>query len=264
MAYVKIETSVPRHRKFLQAGPAACWLWVCGLAYCQEGLTDGHIPAEALPMLGVPLAQARKLADTLVRFGLWELIPGGWRVHDYLDHNHGSEYVRAVRESRAAGGKLGGRPPKTLPDNLEGLDKVNLPENPSTATYTATATATPTPARRFGAGAMAGSLPKDHLKHAWCGNTYRVCVPEGLHGELARKLGGSDGDARIKAFYAEVEAKLDPVAPVPADVFKFWKAQFDARFAPTGPKPVPVDAAELERRRNMERYKDLPLPKARV
>ena len=53
MAWLKIESSVARNRKFVQAGPAPSWLWVCSLAYCQEGLTDGYIPREALPYLGV-------------------------------------------------------------------------------------------------------------------------------------------------------------------------------------------------------------------
>ena len=44
MAWVRIESSVARHKKFQQAGPAASWLWLCGLLYCQEGLTDGVIP----------------------------------------------------------------------------------------------------------------------------------------------------------------------------------------------------------------------------
>lgn len=97
------------------------------------------------------------------------------------------------------------------------------------------------------AGVSAGTNPRDHLRHAWCGATWRVCVPETLHGDLMRKLGGEDVAARITAFYAEVEANLDPAEPVPSDVFKFWKAHFDARFATAAPKPQIDRMAFLKR-----------------
>lgn len=80
------------------------------------------------------------------------------------------------------------------------------------------------------AGVQAGTTQKEHLKHAFCGQTYRVCVPEWLHGELVRRLGGESGDARIRAWYAETEATLDPSQPVP-EALKFWRVQFERTFA---------------------------------
>lgn len=151
MTWLKIESSVPRNRKFLKAGPAASWLWVCGIAYCQEGLTDGYIPREALPTLGV-VKDADRLATKLVISGLWDACEeGGWRVHDYLHYNRSAAEVAEIRASRAAGGKLGGRPnkPSEKPsDSTEGLPDKTLPltfpanpVNPSTATATGSATA---------------------------------------------------------------------------------------------------------------------------
>lgn len=86
MAWVKLEDSIVEHRKHLQAGPAACWLWVCGIAYCQRQLSDGFIPDTALPILGV-IKQPKRLADQLVKVGLFDRVDGGYCVHDYLDHN---------------------------------------------------------------------------------------------------------------------------------------------------------------------------------
>lgn len=86
--------------------------------------------------------------------------------------------------------------------------------------------------RAMPAGVQAGTTPRDHLKHVWCGQTFRVCVPEFLHGELVRRLGGEDADARIRAWYAECEAALDPEKPVPEAV-KFWRAAFELQFVPT-------------------------------
>lgn len=106
MAYIQIDTSIPRSQKFLQAGPAPSWLWLCGLAYCQEGLTDGFIPTEALAVLGVK--NAAQLAFHLVKAGLWEAVDGGYHVRDYLMTNRSAEQVRVIREERRRSGQRGG------------------------------------------------------------------------------------------------------------------------------------------------------------
>jgi len=127
-----VESSVRTHPKFLSAGPEASWLWLCGLGYCQDGLTDGFIPASAIEFLGVK--NAAELADRLTTVRLWDVVDGGWRMHDYLKHNKPAEVIREIMQRRRDGGKLGGRPVKTLEDNLLGKpsdnDKANLPENP--------------------------------------------------------------------------------------------------------------------------------------
>lgn len=136
MAYIVLEASVRTHPKFLAAGPEASWLWVCGLGYCQDGLTDGFIPETAIEFLGVK--RPRHLALKLVSVKLWEVVKGGWQMHDYFDHNKPADEVRRVMRARKEGGKLGGRPRKNLEgsteSNLEGLDvrdeSENLPENP--------------------------------------------------------------------------------------------------------------------------------------
>jgi len=149
MAWVRIESSVSRHRKFQQAGPAASWLWLCGLAYCQEGLTDGFIPTAALPYLGVK--PAKKPAAALVAAGLWHPCPGGWRVHDYLAHNREASSIRRVQDERRAAGAVGGRisgavrrdaAKQPAEANAKQVAEANAkqPANPSTATATSTAT----------------------------------------------------------------------------------------------------------------------------
>src|SRR5688572_5974240 len=107
MSHVRVDSSVPRNRKFLQAGPAPSWLWLCGLAYCQEGLTDGFIPDEAIDSLGVP-KNARRLAAHLERARLWEKVDGGWQVHDYLKHNRSASTVRQIQDDKRVAGARGG------------------------------------------------------------------------------------------------------------------------------------------------------------
>jgi len=112
MAWVRIEDAVTEHRKHLKAGPAACWLWVCGIAYCQRQLSDGFIPVEALPFLGVRRG-ARALADRLVAVGLFERTDAGYRVHDYFDFNDTREAallkVDAARDQRRQAGLASAR-----------------------------------------------------------------------------------------------------------------------------------------------------------
>lgn len=137
MAWLRVLTSVARNRKFVKAGPGPSWLWICGLAYCQEGLTDGFIPDEALDYLGVK--SARGMVKHLVSAGLWDEVEGGWRVHDYLEHNRSASEVADIREARGRGGKLGGRPrkaekepskvlPENLPENLKVSESETLPK----------------------------------------------------------------------------------------------------------------------------------------
>ena len=106
MAYIQVEASVRTHRKFLKAGPAASWLWLCGMGYCQDGLTDGFIPFEALDYLGVKAP--KNLKSKLVEVGLWELVEGGWQVHDYLQHNKSASHVDGLKQAKRAAGKAGG------------------------------------------------------------------------------------------------------------------------------------------------------------
>lgn len=111
MAWVRIDDNVPTHRKHLKAGPSACWLWVCAIAYSQRQLTDGFIPHEALALLGVAKGYS-PLADKLVEVGLFERRDDGYQVHDYHDHNAHSDDVKRERaersEMRARAGRAGG------------------------------------------------------------------------------------------------------------------------------------------------------------
>ena len=134
MAWVKVESSVSRNAKLLKAGPAPAWLWLCGLAYCQEGLTDGFIPTEALEFLGVQ-KNVKWMAERLVKFGLWEQVDAGWFVHDYLKHNKSADEVRRVKDERASGGTKGGRPRRSIEGHDDKTLKVNLPENLTSEPY---------------------------------------------------------------------------------------------------------------------------------
>jgi hypothetical protein len=244
MAWVRIEASVPRHWKFQQAGPAASWLWLCGNAYCQDGLTDGFIPVEALPFLGVK--GPTPLVKRLLEARLWEACEGGWLVHDYLAHNKPASEIRRIQADRHAaavnGGKASGevrRDAKTKrmvePDG-NGLVQPNANQtgNPSTSTAsapsTASSTATATPAR-----VARAPIHVSHKGHAACG---RICVPAQLHTEFLLRRNTPEADTELRDWYLAIDRQWldDPVLAVtePGDAYDFWRA----RYAETWPAPA--------------------------
>lgn len=97
MVWLRIDDQIAHHPKFIDAGPIASWLWVCGNAYCNKYLTDGFIRSSALGTLG-GVTNAKRWAEVLVKVGLWEAAAGGYRVHDFHDFNPTAQEVRANRE----------------------------------------------------------------------------------------------------------------------------------------------------------------------
>lgn len=89
---------MPSHPKFVAAGPQAGWLFVCGLCYSNEHLTDGFIPGCALAVVGPGIGHARRLAARLVEAGLWHAVEGGWQVHGYREYQRNADEIRDRRE----------------------------------------------------------------------------------------------------------------------------------------------------------------------
>ncbi len=98
MPWVRLDDQFPDHPKIVAAGPAAAWLYVCGLAYCARLLTDGFIPTGQVRKLA-DVPNAMKLAETLVKTGLWQASDEGFIVHDFLEYNPSSDKVRSEREA---------------------------------------------------------------------------------------------------------------------------------------------------------------------
>lgn len=247
MAWVRIEDAVTEHQKHLKAGPAASWLWVCGIAYCQRQLSDGFIPDEAVGMLGVPKG-VKVLIERLVSVGLFHRTEGGYLVHDYHDFNDTRAEALArkhtVSEQRREAGRASGRRRAVQRDSNGTVERTlnPIPSHPIPSH--------PDPDRKGrdpvarvalqGGGVMAGALPREHLRHAHCG---RVCVPDFLHGEFLPKLGG-DADARLRAFYVATLAAISDEQDIGDEPPKFWRAHFARAFglvAPTGPKALTVE-----------------------
>lgn len=96
--YMQIVCGLTRLPKFIAAGAQAGWLWVGGLGYCKEHLTDGFIPAAVVPTLAPGVKQPAKSAEMLVSAGLWESVDGGYLMHDYHEHNPTKALVEKKRK----------------------------------------------------------------------------------------------------------------------------------------------------------------------
>lgn len=100
MGWVRIDDQFTDHPKVLEAGPQGGWLYVCGLTYAARYLTDGFIPDAAVAKLSA-LPRPERIAEELVRSGLWERAERGFRIHDYLVYNPSAEKVRRDRAATA-------------------------------------------------------------------------------------------------------------------------------------------------------------------
>jgi hypothetical protein len=123
MSWVRIHDGAMFHPKVISLTDKAFRLWVWGLSYCQAHLTDGVIPAAALP-------PPPKTADALVRAQLWAVqAPDGFLVHDYLDWNDSKTLVQRKRaDAKARMANVRQRSSRELRENfsrevLRGLER---------------------------------------------------------------------------------------------------------------------------------------------
>lgn len=112
MAWSRIEDTVPHHRKFATIGSEASWMYVCGLVHCNSQRSDGFIAARSVQSLGI-FRRASESARRLVKAGLWEPVPGGYQIHDFLDYNptraEALHQEAVIREQRRQAGLASGR-----------------------------------------------------------------------------------------------------------------------------------------------------------
>lgn len=82
MPWVKLDDTFWSNRKLERLSDKAYRLYMRGLGYASQYLTDGILDATDLRTLGAQ----RKACDELVAAGCWNVIPdGGYEIHDYLE-----------------------------------------------------------------------------------------------------------------------------------------------------------------------------------
>ncbi len=92
MSWVRIHDGALTHPKIIGLTDKAFRLWVWGLSYAQQHLTDGILITGAVP------PRLKRAAEDLVTNHLWDVHDLGFKVHDYLDWNDSREAVISKRE----------------------------------------------------------------------------------------------------------------------------------------------------------------------
>ncbi len=112
MTWVALDDQIFSNKKVARCDAHAKLLYVAGLVYCGNQLTDGYIHQDTLPllagMIAIDLANAKQSASKLCSTGLWVAIDEMWHVPDYLDYNPSKDEVLHKKAVRAAAGKAGG------------------------------------------------------------------------------------------------------------------------------------------------------------
>jgi hypothetical protein len=89
LLWVRMDTSLPFNDKILAvendkefsalARSEAVRLYVFAILWCGQQETDGQIPATSLQVI----RGSTRVADVLVKHGLWEAAPDGYQIHNY-------------------------------------------------------------------------------------------------------------------------------------------------------------------------------------
>lgn len=78
-------------------GPAlALALYTIGLMWTNRHLTDGFVPMSSIHGFS-HLTKPAAVADALVSAGLWEKVTGGFKIHDFADHNPSATVIKRKR-----------------------------------------------------------------------------------------------------------------------------------------------------------------------
>jgi len=89
VAWARIEDSFPSHPRVVGLSDGAFRLYVTGVCYAAQHLTDGLVPRAVVP--------DPALARELVVAGLWITSRQGWIVHDWHEWNPTADEVRKRR-----------------------------------------------------------------------------------------------------------------------------------------------------------------------
>jgi hypothetical protein len=99
VSWVRFDDASGGNAKFLRAGLAAEGLHKRAVCWSNAQLSDGFVPAEWVQQQTFNLKSRERVAliDAMLREGLFEPVPGGYRIHDYLDYQPSRAEVEAKR-----------------------------------------------------------------------------------------------------------------------------------------------------------------------
>lgn len=142
--YAKLSASYYRDDAILEAGERAELLYVRGLAYCSEAMSDGFISDRQLTaVVGIGMRDVTKRASLLVSLGLWSRVEGGYVIRTWLKWNKSAEEIGAAlrrdRERKASHESTG-----TEPDSERNPDGIRADSEPLYKTRQVSTSSAPT------------------------------------------------------------------------------------------------------------------------
>ncbi|MFI6173493.1 hypothetical protein ACIBCN_42410 [Nocardia sp. NPDC051052] len=104
MPWFQVDDQLGFHPKAVAAGNAAMGLWVRAGSWSMQQLTEGFVPAAIVRGLG-SATQAKKLVEV----GLWTVVDGGYRFHNWAERQMSKAEIEDRRRKRADAGRKGGQ-----------------------------------------------------------------------------------------------------------------------------------------------------------
>lgn len=108
MTWVKLDDGFFRHRKVVDLSKDGKLLFLAGLCYAAEQLTDGRLSRGAIRTAAFYADVPEETAKELVESGLWHADGEDVLIGSYLDFNPTAEEAHARREARSEAGRRGG------------------------------------------------------------------------------------------------------------------------------------------------------------
>jgi transposase-like protein len=134
--YIKLHDGMPGHPKVRGLSDKAFRCYVTALCYCSEYLTDGEVVSAVARDFGTA-----RIWRELHEKGLVESTPGGYLMHDYLEHQRSAAQVRELKEKRRSAGRKGGQARSSGEANLKQVLQ-QVPEQTPSKTQAETETET--------------------------------------------------------------------------------------------------------------------------
>lgn len=154
-SYAPLSVHYYKDEAIMRAGPAAELLYVRGLAFCAETLSDGFIAHRQLSHLTIGLSNVRRKVVSLVSAGLWTESEGGWYVTSWLSWNRSREEIIGAEEKDRDRKKPqvtppqpppkgGSRPPDSVrnPDGIQ-TESERLARRPARGVSSSSSSSTP-------------------------------------------------------------------------------------------------------------------------
>jgi len=94
MTWIKLDDTLPNNPKILPLSNSAFRLYIEGLCYANQYLTDGFLAQAVVKRLDGDSAHLE-----LVDAGLWDIADGGMQIHDYCEHQTSRADVQAKKDA---------------------------------------------------------------------------------------------------------------------------------------------------------------------